>query len=362
MIMILLFKVGYFRWGGPSFGLIAFVLSILVALFLLGVVLQIIHELFCKLTGVNIGAMHPVQEWYLQLTNKNLIDEEYEGPLYTLVLWLVGLSGASIWVLLIVYAAVKNSMLLTLFDVFVFAPVYIFAFALFRHFYPRFLYKKGRRAQWHLAFAIALISVSWIAVIQTMIAQSPSYKIRKFDRIIESCERSETVETDFFAGFRVGMTAKEFNAVADSLCQKGLVRWDSTGTGNRVRLAYLGYNSYKNNYCILSVSPTFYKGDEYLYHIGFGLVRGSDHAFRTEVVERLGQEGWRQLDLPGSCFDDGVKLPKYQVRMLSDPENLYNDQDKVYVKDNMMVVVRPYVVDFYDMPTFAQRPYWNNTY
>lgn len=361
MIMILLFKGGYYLGGGSIFGFFGFGLSILVAFVLLGLAITIIHELFCKLTGVDRNEKQPVWAFYNKLTEDTFADFEYQSRLCTCVLWAIALSVLGLWVMVMNWAMEYDSLLLSLLAG---ASLLLlgFLFLLFRHFYLRYLERIGRWAKWNLLLVMGVVVVIWIAVIQTMIAQSPSYKIRKFDRIIESCERSETVETDFFAGFRVGMTAKEFNAVADSLCQEGLVRWDSTGTGNRVRLAYLGYNSYKNNYCILSVSPTFYKGDEYLYHIGFGLVRGSDHAFRTKVVERLGQEGWRQLDLPGSCFDDGVKLPKYQVRMLSDPENLYNDQDKVYVKDNMMVVVRPYVVDFYDMPTFAQRPYWNNTY
>ena len=366
--LVLLFKI----FLGYPLGFFGNLLSIVLA----GVVLYVIFPwlvaivvlpikfIFCKLTGISFDEEMPVMELYSRITDKTFFEETYEGPLLSLVLWLVGLSGVAVWVLLITREATMDSVLLTLACVFVFVPAYVFAFFLFRHFYSRFLHKRGRWAKWHLTFMIALIVASWTAAVWMMVARTPAYKMNQFNKVIEACEQSEAVEKEFFAGFRVGMTADEFNALADSLCQQGLARWDTSSLDKSVQLQYLGYNSSKDyHYCILRVFCSFYKGDEYLYHVGLHSMVGSDiAAFKADVLERLGKEGWRHLDLPEPYYDDGFRLPKYQVRMGFDTENLYNDDDNIYVKDNMLVVVRPYNVDFYDMPTFALRPYWSSRY
>lgn len=360
MQKILLIELSKVFWGslsGGAGGILFLIFLIGIGIFLILVVGAIIQMLFCKLTGIPINEEYPLFEFYSRLTSKTFFDEKIQSPICTFVMWLLALSGVAIWVLISIKAVAIDSTFLFIVS-FLFIPVYVFSFLLFKHHYPRYLYKqKPDVAKRILNATVIGIAVFWLLVIVGIVLASPKSQISRFDKAIVSCEQSEIVEEEFIEGLRVGMTEEEYAAVVDSLVRRGLARIDTTRLNISDAFLYLKYDTPENNHCVLKVIPTFSYGGQELFHLDVRTMEGNDDSFQLDVLIRTSHSGWKELSLPESYIDNSgnVFLPKYNKSLwYNSPENLYNIEDKIFVKGNMMVVVHPYHVDFYNMPTFSK--------
>lgn len=349
--LLLILLKGSHSYGGGSVGggLVVLVLIVL-AIFALSVLLAIAQIFFAKIVDVDPKEGPILVNLYFKIVEKDISEIDYEGPLLTLLLWVVGLSMIGIWVLLIILSVDVNTAMMGILD-FLYVPFGLFAFFLFKHYYSIYLYKLDeKRAKLSMILVLLGVAAFWLL----MLTQTETAKLDRFDRKIERCERSAVIQTECFGGFRVGVSHDEHSRIVDSLVQAGIVFIDTTTCDNR--LIYMGHSNPSSNYCQYSITASF-MGKGGLSRLHFSHIKGNDDTFWTDFHAAMRRRGFRQIMLPDFHLsrDGEWRLPKYNSTILSSSSNLYNPEDKIYIKDNMLVVANEKYgeMDFYNMPAIA---------
>ena len=187
------------------------------------------------------------------------------------------------------------------------------------------------------------IGLGWLAM---KIVNSPNNQLNRFDKVVLSSVVAETKENYCFEGYRFGMSRSEYYQHTQELIAAGLVEYDSVDG-----YLYLGFDNQENNYCKLSIVPSFYNGEE-LYFIKFSLYKGCDDAIKDTIYHRVNHHGWKRAIVPTFSFKNGkVRFPVF-IKNAFDNNAPYEEGDEVFIKDNMMIVIRHYSVEFYNMPLY----------
>ena len=194
-----------------------------------------------------------------------------------------------------------------------------------------------------IAGACITIGLGWLVM---KIVNSPNNQLNRFDKVVLSSVVAETKENDCFEGYRFGMSRSEYYQHTQELIAAGLVEYDSVGG-----YLYLGFDNQENNYCKLSIAPLFYNGEE-LYFIKFSLYSAYDDAIKDTIYHRVNHHGWKRAIVPTFSFKNGkVRFPVF-IKNAFDNNAPYEEGDEVFIKDNMMIVIRHYSVEFYNMPLY----------
>lgn len=355
--LLILLKGGWL-WGPPSSGALGLVLSILFFIacgYAIICVIAFLALAIKKLFGAEDLNSIFLEDIYSYIITKSQLKCQYSSLLCTLVLWAVGISMAVLEVLAVIFIIDHVESIIVDAVLFIFSlRLQVFLFLLFKHFYTIWLYdlscKSHKLTAVILWATLAATVVFWTAI---LCFGTISGKLNRFNRAIESCVESDIKETYCYDKFHLGVSRSEFHETRNELMDKGIVIYDSING-----LVYSRFDTSYYNSCKLKIYLSFNNQDE-LYYMGFHLCEGDDFGFKSTILQRLKRERWKHLKVPESRFsNDGVETPIFNKCALNDSENLYNTDDQVFVKHNMMVVVRPTSVDFYNMPLFAKSPSW----
>lgn len=303
-----------------------------------------------------IGSMlKPFINLYFKIIDKTHEDREYEGSMRLPALILMVATGFFINIVGVIFLVNKTNISTVDAVILCLAGflIYFYLFAYWKHFYFIWLYKMPvRKAEKRILWFMVAIVVLWMMIILIVFHTSDAKNIQRFDDKLIKSEQSEIVETDCVAGFRMGMTVSEYNEHINRLVSDGQAVYDSVINS----YVYTKYDSPKYNDSKIGLYPMFYCGK--LYRIEFTCMSGFGiNVLVRDVKKACRDNGYRLLKIPEAYVtsDAEVVFPRHYKCWTCSKENLYEYEDELYLKNNMLVDIGPFSMEFINMPDYARR-------
>ncbi len=328
--MILLSKGGL-EGGGGGLGIL---ILLVVLLAVLGLGASLLATPF-------IGA-------YTLMTHNSEGKLDYDGPLALGAKIVVGVFSLAILIGILSLVKFESILIEALFALLlIFAA--IFCYLVWNHFYFRHLYTLGNEgAQRSIRILFLTIGVITILIIVVLVYNSVDRKIERFDRAIVKAEQSPELQTGcMIPDIHLGMSHEEYCNVVARMEKHDSVRTSDSGG----ETLYLVYSTDCDR--SMSMETTFVKGKLAMLHLGDYGGFGSS-LFKEDVRQSGILQGYKHLEIPSVDIkrDGTIRYPRHMHDFCTNYELnlLYNYDDYLFVKDNMLIVFTPLGVSFINMP------------
>ena len=273
---------------------------------------------------------------YAKITQKTCLEVEFKHPLVNLVKTVVIIFGIGLWVLgIVAMASFDISFFPWIWLWAILMPVlYIFQYAIWKHFYLRHLYKlsigKAKRSIYCLTCLILLIST---LLIYLLVHNSADSRINRFNAILAEARESEFVEKECIEGITLGMQYVEYNKHLEELEANGLIEKEN---------GYILYTKYN--------TPEFYDSKLYIeeyyrggriYKMEIKTYSGNGlHGLELDLFSSGRMNGFKKIDIPETKFTSNAEFlhPDYFYSYCNS-KNLYEYGDELFIKDNMLIII-----------------------
>ena len=338
LAMVLWFKGGLGGGGGGG----AFALLLVLALLVLAGYVAVYA------IGGLVGMFSLLFERQTKATS---LDLEYLGPLCSTAKVAVIVLGLAGWIAMIVIPVVRDTDVSWLYIAagVLYPFAFFYLYQLWKHFFFRRLYKMGelRAKRVIRMFLVGLALVAAVSV-YVLAATSAGGRIDRFDRMVERAEQSPEVLTGcFLPGVALGMDIGEYYEVIGRMREHDSVML-SDYDGNTL---YVTYSTDRDR--SMSITPTFANGRLAMLHFGDYGGLGSD-SLKADIVRSGMLAGFRRVKVPPAKINSrgDLRYPRHMHDFCNIyvRNRLYNYDDELYIKDNMLVVFTVMGVSFVDMP------------
>lgn len=337
ILFSLLFKGALGGGGGGALGL----------LFLLAIIALVGYALI-YIVAVIIAMMNIIFD---KTTNDSYLDKEYEGPLSMNVKVAFIALGVAGWLTIIILPAARDAenQWTYFFLALLYPFLFIFFYRFWKHFYFRRLYKMSeKKAMRSIRLSITGIFIIACCGVYAIVYTSAGSRIDRFDKTIIKAEQSPVVETDcFLPDIHLGMNRADYEMVIERMIEHDSV----TVSDFDRKTIYVVYSTDRDR--SMSITPTFSYGSLAMLHLGDYGGAGSDH-LKWDIRKSGRLKQFKPLRVPSSDVDSKGNLhyPRHMHDFCNDYENnkLYNYDDDLYIKDNMLIVFTFMGISFIDMP------------
>lgn len=323
--------------GGDAGGGLFLILILLGLLILLGYIL----------TYAAGGILSIFWLFFDKLTKGTSLGTEYNGSLSIGAKFALISLGVASWLAFIIVPIARDADTSGWYILWctVYPFLYGYIYIIFRHFFFRYLYSIGaKKAKQSLIALIICVIAVFILAIYAIAYTSPSNRVDRFNAILSQAKESELIESECIEGFRLGMSFSEYCDQVNQLINDSLLERDSTGK----YLFYNKYNTEEFNNSKLYLEPVFRNGN--LSQLAISVYNGMGEKGLILELHTSGRlAGFRRLVIPELTFTPGgvVKKPDYS----DGPDKLYDyyDNDELFLKDNMLIVISALQIRFINM-------------